>query len=203
MKTPTEIADKTLPTLLFLFVCFVCYEYARMYYHEKHERDRITESFKASEQTLTYYRTQNGQLAAKNRTLQLRYNEVQQIFPKVLDEIRNLDIKPRHVTEYSETVVKSEKEIVTHLRDSIIQDTIRARVFNYRDSFYTVKGIAVGGSQKVQISSIDSLIQVVYKGKRLHPWLWIFSRRRIEQVITCKNPSNKIMYNRTIQITKR
>jgi hypothetical protein len=152
---------------------------------------------------LTYYRTQNGQLAAKNQTLQLRYNEVQQIFPKVLDEIRNLNIKPKHVTQYSETVVKQEKEIVIKLRDSLICDTIHARVFSYQDSFYKVKGIAVGDSQKVHISSLDSLVQVVYKGKRIRPWLWVFSRRKMEQVITSKNPNSKIMYNRTIQIVKK
>lgn len=195
--------EKALSTLLFFFVCFVGFEYAKMYYKEKRERERITESFKASEQRLTYYRTRNGQLAATGQALQLRYNEIQQIFPKVLDEIRNLDIKPKHVTEYSETVVKQEKEIVTKLRDSLIRDTIHARIFNYQDSFYTVKGIAVGDSQKVNISSLDSLIQVVYKGKRIHPWLWIFSRRKLEQVITAKNPNSTILYNKTIQIIKK
>jgi hypothetical protein len=195
--------EKALSTFIFLFVCFVGFEYAKMYYSEKRERERITESFKASEQKLTYYRTQNGQLAAKNQTLQLRYNEVEQIFPKVLDEIRNLNIKPRHVTEYSETVIKQEKEIVTKLRDSLICDTIHARVFNYRDSFYTVKGIAVGDSQKVQISSLDSLVQVVYKGERVRPWLWIFSRRKLEQVISSKNPNSTILYNKTIQLIKK
>ena len=195
--------EKALSTFIFLFICFVGFEYAKMYYHEKRERERVTESFKASEETLRYYHIQNGKLAAQNQTLQLRYNEVQQIFPKVLDEIRNLDVKPSRVTQYTETVVKSEKEFVTHLKDSIIHDTIRARVFNYQDSFYTVKGIAIGDSQRVQISSIDSLVQVVYKGKRLRPWLWIFSRRRIEQVITAKNPNSTILYNRTIQIVKQ
>ena len=192
--------EKALSTFIFLFICFVGFEYAKMYYHEKRERDRVTESFKASEETLRYYHTQNGKLAAQNQTLQLKYNEVQQIFPKVLDEIRNLDVKPSRVTQYTETVVKGEKEILTHLRDSIIHDTIRARAFNYQDSFYTVKGIAIGDSQRVKICSIDSLIQVVYKGKRMRPWLWIFSRRKIEQVISCKNPNNKILYNKTIQI---
>jgi hypothetical protein len=195
--------EKALSTIIFLFICFVGFEYAKMYYHEKRERERVTESFKASEQTLTYYRTQNGKMAAQNQTLQLRYNEVKQIFPKVMDEIRNLDVKPSRVTQYAETVVKSEKEIITRLKDSIIHDTIRARVFNYKDSFYTVRGIAVGDTQKVQICSIDSLIQVVYKGKRFRPWLWIFSRRKIEQVISCKNPNNKILYNKTIQIVKQ
>lgn len=195
--------EKAISTILLCFICFVGFEFAKMYYKEKRERERITESFKASEEKLVYYKTQNGQLAAKNGALQLRYNEIGQIFPKVLAEIRNLNIKTRHVTQYSETVVKQEKEIVTKLRDSLICDTIHARVFNYSDSFYTVKGIAVGDSQKVHITSLDSLVQVVYKGKRIHPWLWFFSRRRVEQVITSKNPNSTILYNKTIQIVKK
>jgi YD repeat-containing protein len=195
--------EKALSGFIFFFICFVGFEYAKMYYKEKRERERIAESFQASQQTLTYYRTQNGQLVAKNQTLQLRYNEVEQIFPKVLDEIRNLDIKPKHVTQYSETVVMQEKEIITKLRDSLICDTIHARVFNYQDSFYSVKGIAIGDSQKVHITSLDSLVQVVYKGKRIHPWMWFLSRRRLEQVITSKNPNSTILYNKTIQIVRK
>jgi hypothetical protein len=189
--------------LIFLFICFVCFEYAKLYYKEKRERERITESFKASGEKLNYYRTQSGKLAAQNQALQLRYNELQQIFPTVMDEIRNLDVKPKLVTQYSETVVKQEKEILTKLRDSIICDTIHARVFNYQDNYYSVNGIAIGDSQKVHISSLDSLVQVVYKGERIKPAFWIFSRRKLEQVITSKNPNSKIIYNKTIQIEKK
>ncbi len=195
--------EKAISTILFFFILFVGFEYAKMYYKEKRERQRITESFKASEEKLTYYKTQNGQLAAKSHVLQLRYNEVQQIFPVILSELHNLDINPRRVTHFSETVIRQEKEIVTKLRDSLICDTIHARVFNYSDSFYTVKGIAVGDSQNVHITSLDSLVQVVYKAKRIHPWLWFFSRRSLEQVIVSKNPNSTILYNKTIQIVRK
>lgn len=195
--------EKLLSGLLFLFICFAGFEYAKMYYKEKRERERITESFRASAETLSHYRTRNGKLAAQNHALQLRYSEVQQIYPKVLEEIRNLNVRPKHVTQYSETVVKQEKEILTKLRDSLIRDTLHAKAFSYNDNFYTVKGIAIGDSQKVQITSLDSLIQVVYKGKRAHPWLWILSRRKLEQAITSRNPNSKILYNRTIQIVKK
>lgn len=195
--------ERALVTFFVLFVCFVAFEFAKGYFHEKTERDRITQSFNASGQSLKYYVAQNGKLAAQNQTLQLRYNEVKQIFPKVLDEIHNLDIKPSRVTQYAETVVKQEKEIQTKIRDSLICDTIKARVFSYRDSFYSVSGIAVGDSQKVHITSIDSIVQVVYKSNRIHPWLWFFSPRKLSQVITSKNPNSRILYQRTIQIVKR
>lgn len=195
--------ERTLISFLFLFICFVGFEYAKMYYREKREKGRLQESFAAAGETIKYYKTQNGLLAGQTTNLQLRYDELKQVFPKIIAEIRNLDIKPKHVTQYSETVVKSEKEIVTHLKDSIIRDTVTAKVFSYQDSFYSVKGIAVGDTQQVKITSVDSLIQVVYKGERYRPRLWIFSKRKLQQVVTSKNPNNKIMYSRTIQIHKR
>ena len=195
--------DKILITFLFCFISFIAFEYGKLYYGEKKEKDRIEKSFAAANETIKYYKAKNGQLVAQNTTLQLSYSELKQIFPQAITEIKNLDIKPKHVTQYSETVVKSEKEIVTHLKDSIIRDTITAKVFNYQDSFYLVKGIAIGDTQKVHIESRDSLIQVVYKGKRYHPWLWIFSKRKLEQAITSKNPNNKILYNKTIQLSGR
>lgn len=195
--------QKAIIATIFLVVCFIGFEFANMYFQERRERNRITESFKASRDSLTYYRTQNGKLAARNQTLQLKYNELQQIFPEVMEEIRNLSIKPRLVNQFTETVVKQEKEIITHIKDSIIHDTLVAKVFNYQDDFYSVKGIAVGDSQRVSISSTDSLIQVVYKGERMRPWLWFLSKRKMEQVISSKNPNSKIVYNRTIQIIKK
>lgn len=195
--------DRTIIIVLFLLFGFSAFQSARMYLHEKKEKQRIEQSFKAAEETIRYYKTRNGQLVAQNSTLQLRYNEVKDIYPKIIDEIKNHDIKPKRVSQYSETVVRQEKEIVTQLRDSIIFDTIPARVFSYQDSFYTVKGIAIGDTQRVHITSTDSLIQVVYRGERIRPWLWFLSKRKTEQVISSKNPNSKIVYNKTIQIIRK
>lgn len=195
--------DRTIIIVLFLLFGYSAFQSARMYLHEKKEKQRIEQSFKAAEETIRYYKTRNGQLVAQNSTLQLRYNEVKDIYPKIIDEIKNLDIKPKHVSQYAETVVRQEKEIVTQLRDSIIFDTIPARVFSYQDSFYTVKGIAIGDTQRVHITSTDSLIQVVYRGERIRPWLWFLSKRKTEQVISSKNPNSKIVYNKTIQIIRK
>ena len=58
--------------------------------------------------------------------------------------------------------------------------------------FYNIEGIAIGSTQNVSIQSTDSLMQVVYKGKRKKPYLWFFSKRQLEQVITNKNPNSKL-----------
>ncbi len=188
---------------LLLFLCFTNFGFARQYFKERKDKNRIQTSFEIAESSVRIYRLKNGQLAAQNQVMRLHYDELVAIYPKILEEVKNIEIRPKYLTQYSETVVNQEKEIRTNLRDSLILDTIRARVFNYEDSFYSVKGIAVGDSQKVNIHSRDSIFQVIYRGKRIHPWMWILSKRQTEQVITCKNPANTILYNKTIQISKK
>lgn len=195
--------SKIIYTTIFLFLCFTTFGFARQYFRERKDKNRIEKNFEIAETSVKIYRLKNGQLASQNQVMRLHYDELVAIYPKILEEVKNIEIRPKYLTHYSETIVNQEKEIRTNLRDSIILDTVRARVFDYRDKFYQVKGIAIGDSQRVVIHSRDSLIQVIYRGKRLHPWFWFLSKRQTQQVITCKNPSNTILYNKTIQIIKK
>ena len=183
--------------LLFALISFVT---GRMYKTEHDNRIRLEQSFIAANQEVQYYKSRNGELVAKVDALQLKYNELKEIYPEIIAEIRNLKINPGRVDQYSETVIHTQKDIVTTLRDSIIFDTIPVRVFNYNDEFYSVSGIAVGDTQRVHIECRDSLIQVVYRGERIKPWLWIFSRRKLQQVVSCKNPNSKISFSKQIEI---
>ena len=124
------------------------------------------------------------------------------IYPEIIYEIKNLKVNPRRVEHFSETIIQQQKDIITKLKDSLIYDTVLVRVFNYHDEFYTIKGIAIGDTQKVHIESRDSLIQVVYKGERYKPWLWIFSKRKLEQVVSCKNTNSKVEYSRIIEFVQ-
>lgn len=188
--------------VLVIFFIGTTWYMGKRYRQERNDRLRITQSFQASNQELEYYRTRNGELVANNQALVLKGEELKEVYPEILSEIRNLKIKPNRVNSYTETVIESEKQITTVLRDSIINDTIVVRTFNYRDDFYHVSGVARGDSQEVRIHSNDSLIQVVYKGERVRPWLWILSRRKLEQAITCKNPNAKVVYSKHIEIVK-
>lgn len=185
--------------LLFAMISFIT---GRMYKAEHDNRIRLEQSFIAANQDVQYYKSRNGELVAKVDVLQLKYNELKEIYPEIIAEIRNLKIRPSRVDQYSETVIHTQKDIVTTLRDSVIYDTIPVKVFNYSDEFYTISGIAVNDTQRVHIESRDSLIQVVYKGDRIKPWLWIFSKRKLQQVVSCKNPNSKIEYTRIINIKK-
>ena len=189
-------------TCLMLLFGFMAMQFGKMYYNERKEKNRLENYWASANQQIKYYKAKNGELVAKTDVLQLKFSELKNIYPEIIAEIRNLKINPRLVNSYSETVIHEQKDIVTTLRDSLIYDTIPVRVFNYKDEFYIVNGIAIGDTQKVHIESRDSLIQVVYKGERYRPWLWVFSRRKLEQVVGCKNPNCRIEYSRFIALDK-
>jgi hypothetical protein len=88
------------------------------------------------------------------------------------------------------------------LKDSIIYDTISIKAFNYYDKHFSVNGIVQFDSLELNISSIDSITQVVFKGERKRPWLWILSRRKLQQIIKSSNPNSKIIYSKFIEVEK-
>lgn len=103
--------DKVIVTFIFLFVCFVGFEFGRLYFKEHREKTRLQNSFAAAETTISYYKAKNGDLVAKTSALKLHLSEIEQIYPQIIAEIKNLDLKPRHVTTYAETVVKTERNL--------------------------------------------------------------------------------------------
>lgn len=160
-------------------------------------------------QIINEYKTKNGQLAAMNYVLQMTNKQLRNgISADIIKNLNNLGINPKYVTNYSETVIKHEKEIVAKLHDSVIFDTVRVSCFYYSDRWYEISGYSQGMDQHLKINSSDSLTQVIYRGHRFNrkgnqvPSICFWHPRRLEQVISSNNPSSKIVYSKTIQIIK-
>ena len=166
------------------------------------EAARMSSNIEAITASLDFVRTQNGKLAAQTNVLLLRTNELKTLFPVQAKTVRNMGIKLNRATQLSTTVIETQKNIVTVLRDSIIHDTIRVKVFTYADKWYQIKGVNQGDSQRLQIHTTDTLTQVVFKGEREKPWLWIFSPRKLQQRVSVSNPNATIKYSSLIQIQK-
>ena len=166
------------------------------------ETARMTSNLQTLMASLDFVRTQNGKLAAQTNVLLLRTNELKQMFPVQAKSITDLGVKISRATQVSSTVIESEKNVVTLLRDSVIHDTIRVKVFTYADQWYRVAGISDNISQRLQIQTTDTLTQVVFKGEREKPWLWIFSPRKLQQRVSVSNPNATIKYSSVIQIQK-
>ena len=162
----------------------------------------MSSNMEAITASIDYVRTQNGTLAAQTNVLLLRTNELKQMFPAQAKSITDLGVKISRATQVSSTVIESEKNIVTLVRDSIVHDTVRVKVFTFSDKWYQIKGVNQGDSQSLQIQTTDTLTQVVFKGEREKPWLWIFSPRKLQQRVSVSNPNATIKYSSLIQIQK-
>lgn len=168
----------------------------------REENQRLEGNVRSLSIGLKQIQLENGAIAGQSEVLTLRIQELKTLFPLQFKAILEAGVKPERAQQVSTTIIETQKQIVTTIRDSLIHDTIRVKVFSYSDPWYTIKGQALGDTQRVQIHSRDSLIQVVFKGERTKPWLWIFSPRRIQQRMFSSNPNSIIKYSQTINIQK-
>jgi hypothetical protein len=164
--------------------------------------ERIQQSMEQIIRGQQYIKTQNGNLALQSGVMSLTLKELQALYPELYAKFKILDVNTKRVSAGSTTIIEGRKNIYTRLRDSLIYDTVDVKVFNYKDPWYNVSGQTIKDSIKVNIAYSDTLIQVVYKGRRTKPWLWIFSPRELEQRIMLSSPSSTIKYSKTIQISK-
>ncbi len=167
------------------------------------ENERLTLNVQSLAGEISFVKTQNGKLAAQTDLLLLRTNELKTLFPREAKRIFDLGVNVSKATQVSTTVVETQKNIITLIRDSIVNDTIHVKEFEYKDQWYQISGIAKGDSQQLKIHSTDTLTQVVFKGERIHPWLWVFSPRKLQQRVSFSNPNATIKYSQLIQIQKQ
>lgn len=166
------------------------------------DNKRLSSNIKTLGAELVLVKTKSGKLAAQTDLLVIQTNELKRLFPKEVKQIESLSVGVSKTTQFTTTVVETKTNVITTLRDSLILDTIKVRVFDYQDQWYQIQGISEKDSQRLVIKSTDTLTQVVYRGERLKPWLWVFSPRKIQQRVSVSNPNATIKYSQTIQIQK-
>lgn len=166
-------------------------------------------------QDLKTIRLSNNKIAQEVGVLKVKNQELKRLYPKALKDIKALNIAKRKVLQYAQNVTSTQFQFAASLSDSFSNlphkhlkeelkqsnDSIPYKVFHYRDNYYSVDGVAKQDIQWVQISSRDTLVQVVYRHRK-HKWLWIFSPFIYHQRVQCKNPNASIYYSQIIQIEK-
>lgn len=166
------------------------------------DNKRLNSNIKTLGDELVLVKTKSGKLAAQTDLLVIQTSELKKLFPKEVKQIESLGVGVSKTTQFTTTVVETKTNVITTLRDSLILDTIKVRVFDYQDQWYQIQGISEKDTQRLVIKSTDTLTQVVYRGERIKPWLWVFSPRKIQQRVSVSNPNATIKYSQTIQIQK-
>ena len=151
---------------------------------------------------------QRDSLAAQNELLVLSRAQATALLPALEADIRRLGVRLSRVQQYTAAGMSVQQQLQLPLRDTVIYDSVRydtvaVRVFRYADDYLQLWGMATDSLQRLDFSYRDTLIQVVYRGERRRPWLWILSRRRLEQRLRLKNGRAELDYAQTIKIEKR
>lgn len=149
---------------------------------------------------LSVFQTENGRLVAQNEVLRLRENELEALIPQMTSEIDQMGVKLSRVESVSTSGFQISNTAIVALKDSLILDTLSVKVFDFSDGYFNIHGWAKGDQQHLQMSYQDTLVQVVYHGERYRPWLWIFSKRKLMQRVSLKNPNASIHYTQHIEI---
>lgn len=198
-----NLINSALPYIVSLFLAFVAFEAYRAYLTEHKSVDRLTDNLAAVQKANEYYIARNGDQAVKIQAQELTIKEIRKTSPAVLADLKNLYIQPRQLQSYTAASTETNTHIETILRDSIITDTVKIAVIDYRDEWFTVKGIIHADTAKLNIQSRDSLKVVTYLSRRPHPWLWFLGGRRVpEVVISNKNPDAKYHIEKSINVKK-
>lgn len=167
------------------------------------DNNRLENNIATFKQNITEFKSVDGKTVYQNEAMELRIKELSLLYPQLLEEVRNLKVKPSRLKSISENGIANHTTIKSILTDSTGKDSISYKYFNYNDGWYNVTGFAALDTQHLNITSVDTLVQIVYKGDRERPWLWIFSRRKLMQRVSLKNPSARINYTQYIKIQKR
>lgn len=173
----------------------------------KEENKRLGQNQEAILKRIQSIQLSNGRIAAQSAVLHLKLDELQKLYPQVIQEIKQLGVAKRQIVQYGQTAFASKLSIETALKDSFNQtsaapkDSNKYKSFHYEDNYYSIEGVATQSKQWLRISNRDTLLQVVFR-KRKTPWLWILSPYVYRQRIQCSNPNASIYYSQIIQLER-
>lgn len=164
---------------------------------------RLVSNQEALSDSIRFYKTESDESAASVLQLSLRNIEIKRQYEDLVRHVDNLNIRLRRVQQISRSATETRLEIDTTAKDSIvyvcntIPDTMR--IFRWSDDWVRVSGSIMADSIKLNVVSVDTLIQVVHRV----PKKFLFFRygtKAIRQEIVSLNPHTRLFYTEYIKI---
>lgn len=170
------------------------------------EKERLAGNQQALLEKAEYYETEAGKSAASVQRLQLSYSELEDNYSQVCKVSNDLKIKIKRMEAATTTQTKTEVEVQTTVRDTvIIRDTLpplKLQAIEWKDPWVTVTGGLAGKKLKLNISSVDTLTQIVYRVPKQF-WFIKYGTKAIRQEIVSSNPHTKIVYTEYIELESK
>lgn len=170
----------------------------------REEKKRLADNQEALLSDVDYYKTESGKNAASVLKLELSKSELENHCQDLTKTIDDLNIKIGRIQSVSTTVTKTEVEIQTVVRDSIVYRDlpVNLKVIKWRDPWVTLNGVLDGETFSAKIESVDTLSQVVHRIPK--KFLFIkWGTKAIRQEVVSSNPHSKIVYTEYIELKGR
>lgn len=168
------------------------------------EKKRLANNQEALLTDVEYYKTESGKNAASVLKLELSKSELERHCQDLTKTVDDLNIKISRIQSASTTVTKTEVEIQTVVRDSIVYRDlpISIKVINWRDPWIKLNGVLDGDTFSAKIESVDTLHQVVHRIPK--KFLFIkWGTKAIRQEVVSSNPHSRIVYTEYIELKGR
>lgn len=169
------------------------------------DKQRLIDNQEVLLSDITLYRTAADRSAASVGVLTLQLDELRRQRASDVEQIKQLGIRLRRAESYARSVTTSSYVATTALRDSIIvRDTIRdtVRVFLSGDTWSRVEGVIRGDSLSYNVSSVDTLFQVLHRVPRRFLF-FRYGTKAIRQEITSSNPHTTLVYAEYVELPHR
>lgn len=172
----------------------------------RQEKERLTGNQEALMDEVQYYQDEAGRNAASVQRLELSKAELEAYNGELAQRIEDLNIKLKRVQSATTTATRTNVEIKTIIKDTIIyRDTgmLVLPAIKWQDPWVNVDGIIKPDSTvDLSIQSVDTLFQVVHRVPK--KFLFIrYGTKAIRQEITSSNPHTKIVYSEYIELKGR
>lgn len=171
----------------------------------KEDHKRIQTNQKALlNNTVQYYKTKTGLLAASNQSLTVTVQELKKSKSRLLDTIKSMKIKDRDVQSITNTTIEVRKESdPVPLVNSIYNDK-PAKVYSYSDKYISLTGIIQNDSIQPAVNVIVPLVQVVHEVPRYLIWKIIRLRaNEVDLTTYSPNPYITIISQERVEIRRK
>lgn len=170
----------------------------------RQEKNRLANNQEALLSNVDYYKTEAGNSAASVQMLELSKSELEKHCTDLTKTVQDLNIKVKRIQAAAQTATKTEVEIQTVVRDSIVyrDRPVSLKVINWRDPWVSLNGVLDGENFSAKIESVDTLTHVVHRV----PKKFLFFRYGVKAIkldVVSKNPHSKIVFTEYIELKKK
>lgn len=167
----------------------------------REEKKRLANNQESLLSDIEYYKTESGKNAASVQKLVLTKSELEKHCRDLTQTVEDLGIKVKRLQSATTTVTKTEVEIQTVVRDSIVyrDRPVILKTIKWKDPWIKLDGILDGDNFSAKIQSIDSLSHVAHRVPKKFLF-FRFGTKAVRLEVVNKNPHSKIVYTEYIEI---